>query len=455
MSDTNDKDRVSLADRLAPTEEQPLEMSSDCIICNIYNTPMAELKAKVLTRLNDQIDNKITGADQAPSLAIRESLRKMINDMLHTVSSEMQMTLSLMQHKELVALITAEIIGYGPISPLLHENRITEIMINGPSEIYVEEAGRLKKCDLEFDDEAHLRSIAERIIAPLGKKLDADNPFVDARLPDGSRVNIIIPPISLRGTMITIRKFRKEMYSIEDSIKTGSLNKQSADFLAACVRGRLNIIISGGTGSGKTTLLNILSRFIPANERVITIEDSAELQLDRENIGILESRTTSLGGAVTIRQLLINSLRMRPDRIIIGEIRSDETFDMLQSMNTGHDGSMTTVHANSPRDATRRVETLALLVADNLSLEAIRAQFASAVNVIIQIKREADGRRIISHITEISGMEGAEITLQDIFVYEGTGRSGKLVPTGLVPKFMDILKARGIDVSFGIFQQRK
>lgn len=430
-----------------PPADKPAQ--AECQPCKVMDSSLAELKRRVYGKVRGQIDHDITGGSHAPSPAVVESLRTLVTNLVLSESSALQLVLSHAQHHDLINLIASEIIGYGAISSLLGQDRITEIMINGPDEVYVEEDGQMRKCGIRFDDEAHVRAIAERIAVPLGRRLDAESPLVDARLPDGSRVNIAIPPASLRGTMITIRKFRREMLAIDDLIRAGSIDRRAADFLAFCVRARLNLIVSGGTGSGKTTMLNIISRFIPAGERVITIEDAAELQLNRENVGIFEARPPDLEGRgeITTRQLLRNALRMRPDRIIIGELRGDETFDMLQAMNTGHDGSMTTIHANSARDALRRLETNTLLVAENLALSAIRAQIASAIQLVIQTQRMTGGKRLVAQISEITGMEGPEITMQDIFVLE----QAQLRPSGLVPRFIDQLKAKGLEIPQGMF----
>ncbi len=356
--------------------------------------------------------------------------------------------------------IIDEISGYGPIQPLLDDEDITEIMVNGPKRVYAEKKGKLFLTDKVFRDDTHIMRIIEKIVAPLGRRIDESSPMVDARLPDGSRVNAIIPPVALNGCSLTIRKFAKDPYTVEDLIKFGTVTREMADFLRACVKTRLNIIVSGGTGSGKTTTLNVLSSFIPDDERIVTIEDAAELQLQQDHVVTLESRPSNLEGKgeISIRMLVKNSLRMRPDRIVIGECRGGESLDMLQAMNTGHDGSLTTAHANSPRHAISRLETMVLMAGTDLPSRAIREQVATAIHVIVQQSRLRDGTRRITHITEVQGLEGDVIVLQDIFKYEQRGVDaqgkiiGKLVATGLRPKFMDKLMQQGIELPANIFE---
>jgi pilus assembly protein CpaF len=338
-------------------------------------------------------------------------------------------------------------------------------MVNGPKNIYIERKGKLHRVPVTFESNEHLMRIIDRIVAPLGRRIDESSPYVDARLQDGSRVNAVIPPISLIGPVLTIRKFSKNPITVEQMIQFGSISNESVQFLKACVEARLNIVISGGTGSGKTTLLNVLSSFIPSDERILTIENAAELQLRQEHVVTLESRPPNIEGRgeITIRDLVINALRMRPERIIVGECRGGETLDMLQAMNTGHDGSMTTAHANSPRDAISRIETMCLMAGMDLPIRAIREQIAGAVDVICQQERMRDGTRKVTAITEVSGMEGDVITMTDIFVFEATGMEngrivGRLRPTGLRPKFMDKIEAAGIHLPpsiFGIGERRR
>lgn len=361
--------------------------------------------------------------------------------------------------KELVQ----EAIGLGPLEYLIEKDDITEIMVNGPDKVYVEKEGTLFRTDTAFADENQVMAAIERIVSPLGRRIDESSPMVDARLPDGSRVNAIIPPLSLIGPSITIRKFSKTPFEVEDLIRFGSLSADIAKFLSICVQVRKNIIISGGTGSGKTTLLNVLSSFLPNSERIVTIEDAAELQLHQEHIVRLESRPPNIEGKgeIAIRDLVRNALRMRPDRIVVGECRGGEALDMLQAMNTGHDGSLTTIHANSPRDALSRLETLVLMAGFDLPLRAIREQIASAICIIVQINREKDGTRKVTRVSEITKMEGDIITMQDIFEFrqEGWDSKNKItgdhVPTGNIPTFMDEIKRAKLDLDISIFSKTR
>ena len=361
--------------------------------------------------------------------------------------------------KQLEKELLQEAIGLGPLEPLIARDDITEIMVNGPDQIYVEKQGVIYRTDTEFADDSQVISAIERIVAPLGRRIDESSPMVDARLADGSRVNAIIPPLSLTGPTITIRKFSKKPFQAADLIRFGSISDEMMRFLSVCIAIRKNIIISGGTGSGKTTLLNVLSSFLPNRERIVTIEDAAELQLHQEHLVRLESRPPNIEGrgAVTIRDLVRNALRMRPDRIVVGECRGGEALDMLQAMNTGHDGSLTTVHANTPRDALARLETLVLMAGFDLPLRAIREQIASAINIVVQISRGRDGSRKVVNISEITKMEGDIITMQDIFVYHHTGwdENGRMVgkynPTGNIPSFMEDITRAKMDLDVNIF----
>ena len=359
--------------------------------------------------------------------------------------------------------ISDDILGYGPLEPLLRDGDLSEVMVNAFDSIYVERSGKLVKTGTSFSDEAHLRRTIDKIVGKIGRRVDEASPMVDARLPDGSRVNAIIPPLALDGSKLTIRKFSEDPYTVEDLINFGSLTRSSANLLEACVRGRLNILVSGGTGAGKTTTLNVLSSFIPDDERIVTIEDAAELRLGQDHVLRLESRPPNIEGkgAVMIRDLVKNSLRMRPDRIVVGEIRDAAALDMLQAMNTGHDGSISTLHANTPRDALARLETMVLMAGMDLPVRAIREQVSSAVDLIIQQTRLKDGTRRITAITEIVGMEGDIITTQDVFMFDyaaGVNELGKfqgeLVSTGLRPRFLERLSDHGVHVDPGVFATR-
>jgi pilus assembly protein CpaF len=361
--------------------------------------------------------------------------------------------------QQLVRDVLDEVMGFGPIQPLLDDPDVSEVMVNGPKKVYVEKKGQLIKTPIVFENDKHVLKVIDKIILPLGRRVDADSPAVDARLPDGSRVNAIIPPVALDGPSITIRKFRKDKLGIQQLIEYGSMTEIMAQFLRACVLARLNIIISGGTGSGKTTLLNVLSSYIPENERIVTVEDAAELQLQQEHVVRLETKTASTDGhgAMTIRDLVRNCLRMRPDRIVVGECRGGEALDMLQAMNTGHDGSLTTVHANSPRDALSRVETLVMMAGMDLPIKVVRQQIASAVDVIVQQTRLKDGSRKVTAITEVAGMEGDTVVLTDVFKFDQTGVSedgkilGELKPTGIRPLFTPRLEAAGLKLGPEVF----
>jgi pilus assembly protein CpaF len=363
------------------------------------------------------------------------------------------------ERTRLLESVIAEVLAFGPIEPLLRDPTISEVMVNGPHQVWVERNGRLTKTDVRFEDDEHVRRIIDRIIAPLGRRCDEASPMVDARLPDGSRVNAVIPPLSLIGPVVTIRKFSRDLLTMDHLVRLGSLTGEVGNFLASCVAGRLNIIVSGGTGSGKTTLLNILSGYVPSSERIVTIEDAAELQLRQEHVIALEKRPPSVEGRgeVTIRDLVINALRMRPDRLIVGEVRGPEALDMLQAMNTGHDGSMTTLHSNSPRDTLARLETTVLMAGFDLPHRAIREQIASAVDLIVHQERMADGTRKIVRVTEVQGMEQNTIVMQDVFAFQQGGSemgrvTGRLAATGIRPKLLDKLARNGVQVPASVFQ---
>jgi pilus assembly protein CpaF len=409
--------------------------------------------------LKSRIQNKLL-AELEPTLDLSrtEELRAMIEEKFDAVLAEDHIVLSRLERQRLFEQIVAEILGYGPLEPLLRDDTITEIMVNGPKKIYIERNGKIERTNVVFEDNEHLMRIIERIVAPLGRRVDESMPYVDARLPDGSRVNIVIPPISLIGPVVTIRKFYRTPLTVEDLIRLGSATPEVMEFLKACVQARINIVVSGGTGSGKTTLLNILSGFIPEGERIITIENAAELQLRQEHVVTLETRPPNIEGKgeITMRDLVINALRMRPDRIIVGECRGGEAFDMLQAMNTGHEGSMTTIHANSPRDALARLENMVLMAGTDLPHRAIREQIAMAIDLIVQTARMRDGSRKIVSLTEIQGLEGEVITTTELFKFEHYGMEGgkivgRLVPTGIRPRFIDRLEEAGIRLPPSIF----
>ncbi len=360
----------------------------------------------------------------------------------------------------LMEVVTDEVVGYGPIGPMLRDPTVSEVMVNGPDQVYVERNGRVIETDVRFRDDEHVMQVAHRIVKPLGRSIDRKRPLVDARLPDGSRVNVIVPPSALNGPTITIRKFPSKRLSVDDLIGFGTLTPHMAEFLKACVMARLNIVVSGGTGSGKTTLLNVLSSFIPEDERIVTVEDSAELQLQQKHVVRLETAPALPDGTglVTIRDLVVNALRMRPERIVVGECRAGEALDMLQAMNTGHDGSLTTVHANAPRDTISRLETLVLMAGFELPVRVVRQQIASALDLIVQQERLSDGSRKITRITEVQGMEGENVVLSDIFLFQAvavstdTGKvEGEMKPTGIRPNFSPRLQAAGFKLSGEMF----
>ncbi len=430
------------------------------------NAPITSPQAGSYFDLKTRVQNKLLSElDPSMDITRTEEVRRTIQDLFEQILAEENIVLSRPERARLFEQIAAEILGFGPLQPLLEDDTITEIMVNGAKNIYIERKGRVHRVPVTFENNDHVMRIIDRIVAPLGRRIDESSPYVDARLPDGSRVNAVIPPISLVGPVLTIRKFSRNPITIEQLIQFGSVTQEAIQFLKACVESRLNVIISGGTGSGKTTFLNILSGFIPGDERIITIENAAELQLRQEHVVTLESRPPNIEGRgeITIRDLVVNSLRMRPERIIVGEVRDDAALDMLQAMNTGHDGSMTTLHSNGPRDTLARLETMTLMAGMDLPSRAIREQIASAIDLVVHQERMRDGTRKIVSITEISGMEGEVITMTDIFVFEQTGIEngqivGRLRPTGLRPKFMDKIEAAGINLPpsiFGIGERRR
>ena len=409
--------------------------------------------------LKSLVQNKLL-AELDPSMDISQTadVRRTIEELFESILAEEKIVLSRPERRRLFEQIVAEILGLGPIQPLLADTSITEIMVNGAKQIYIERGGKIFREPASFESDDHLMRIIDRIVAPLGRRIDESSPYVDARLTDGSRVNAVIPPISLVGPVLTIRKFATDPITVQQLIDFGTVTPESVEFLKACVVSRINMIISGGTGSGKTTLLNVLSQYVPRDERIVTIENAAELQLRQEHVVTLESRPPNIEGRgeVTIQNLVVNSLRMRPDRIIVGEIRAEEALDMLQAMNTGHEGSMTTAHSNSPRDTLARIETMTLMAGMDLPVRAIREQISSALELVVHLERFRDGTRKVTNITEIQGMEGDVVTMTDLFVFEQTGFEdgrviGRLRPTGLRPRFVDKIETSGIHLPASLF----
>ena len=411
---------------------------------------LLKLKHAVIENLSRELEA------ENPPLRHREAF---VNQKLADIFARLGSKVPASIRQQIIKDVLDDVLGFGPIQPLLDDPDVSEVMVNGPKKVYVEKKGKLTKSGVTFEDDDHVMRIIERIVLPLGRRVDADSPTVDARLPDGSRVNAVVPPVALDGPSITIRKFRKDKLSMQQLVEFGSLTASMAEFLRACVMARLNIIISGGTGSGKTTLLNVLSSLIPDDERIVTIEDAAELQLQQEHIVRLETKPANIDGRgqVTTRELVKNALRMRPDRVVVGECRGGETLDMLQAMNTGHDGSLTTLHANTPRDALSRIETMVLMAGMDLPIKVVRQQVSAAVDLIVQQTRLKDGSRKVTAITEVAGMEGDTVVLTDIFKFEQTGLTpegkiiGNLKPTGIRPLFTPRLEGAGFKLPPEVF----
>ncbi|AXH95650.1 CpaF family protein [Ornithinimicrobium avium] len=412
------------------------------------------------TKAREELFARLGGRLTDSSLA-ENDLQALVRRELTSLVQGAELALKPDERRQLIAELTDDVLGYGPLQKLLEDDDVTEIMVNGPDNVYVEVAGRITRTPVHFTSEDHLRRVIERIVSRVGRRIDESSPLVDARLEDGSRVNAIIPPLAFTGPTLTIRKFGKVPLTAEDLMAKGSLSPQMVQLLQACVEGKLNILVSGGTGTGKTTMLNVLSSFIPHDERIVTIEDAVELQLQQEHLVRLESRPANIEGRgeVTIRELVRNSLRMRPDRIIVGEVRGGESLDMLQAMNTGHEGSLSTLHANTPRDAISRLETMVLMAGMDLPLRAIREQIASALDVIVHLTRLRDGTRRVTHLTEVQGMEGDIITLQDAFVFDyaaGVDHNGRFLgttrPTGVRPGFTERFEDLGIELPEHLFE---
>jgi pilus assembly protein CpaF len=445
----------------AGTEEGPFETSAPsrplaALMGERHaSDPQADLKRRIRLALYDRLGARLYDASLTD-----DQLRDLVAVQLEELLSAEGAPLTAEESQRLHAEVVDDVLGFGPIEHLLDDDEVTEVMVNGTRPVYVERAGRLHLTDVRFLEDAHLRRVIDRIVGAVGRRVDESSPMVDARLPDGSRVNAVIPPLAVDGPSLTIRKFAKERWGTADLVGFGTMSERVAEFLAQCVQGRMNVLVSGGTGTGKTTLLNVLSSYIPDDERIVTIEDAVELRLQQDHVVRLESRPANLEGRgkVEIRDLVRNALRMRPDRIVVGEVRGGEALDMLQAMNTGHDGSLCTVHANSPRDALSRLETMVLMAGFDLPSRAIREQLASSLDLVVQIARMRDGSRRITRISEVVGMEGSVVTLQDIFDYDYSGgldeagrQTGALRPTGIRPVVVERLAERGVDVPVELF----
>jgi len=450
---------MTLADRLARGDSASAKgvnqaQSLRAIVHETQRDDQAELKVGVHNELIEMLGQQLYG-DQIDVATLERNVFEAITKVLSTFDHP----LSGLDRASLMQEVTDEILGLGPLQPLLRDPNISEIMVNRFDRIYIEQNGKITPTDLQFASEEHLRRTIDRIVNTVGRRVDESSPMVDARLPDGSRVNAVVPPIALDGSSLTIRKFNEDAFTSRDLVTMETVSQAAMDVLAACVRGRLNIVISGGTGSGKTTTLNVLSSFIPEDERIITVEDAAELSLNQPHVVRMETRPPNVEdrGLVTVRDLVRNALRMRPDRIVVGEVRDGAALDMLQAMNTGHDGSLTTVHANSARDALSRIETMVLMAGMDLPIRAIREQIVHAINVVVQQSRLRDGSRRITRISEITGLEGDTIVMQDLYTFEYNdskrGSLGSMVPTGIMPEFLDRLSTQDVHLSGDYFRK--
>jgi pilus assembly protein CpaF len=465
--------RLQQANQTLPTEKKapPLHKEPEQVEKPKVVIPSAPVEIKSPKSISKQSDKEIEFKKLVQKEILQEvnldldktDLHQEIEKIVSAVMDDDDSFRTQIDRKKVTTDLVNELTGFGPINPLLLDDSVSEVMVNGPDQVYCERDGRLVLTDIKFRDNEHVLAVIEKIVAPIGRRIDETSPMVDARLPDGSRVNAIIPPLALNGPTITIRKFAKDPFTIDDLIRFGTVTEEMALFFDACVKARLNIFVSGGTGSGKTTTLNVLSSFIPDDERIVTIEDAAELQMRQEHVISLESRPPNIEGTgqISIRDLVRNSLRMRPDRVVIGEVRGEEALDMLQAMNTGHDGSLATGHSNSPRDMISRLETMVLLGGIDLPVRAIRDQISGALDLIIQQSRLKDGSRRIVKVTEVQGLEGDVIVLQDIFVYEQTGLSsdgkiiGRMIPTGVRPRFYENLESSGIHIAPHVFMEKE